>query len=335
MDTEILQKTVKGMLAQKKGILAADESNGTADKRLASVEIEGGEENRRRYRDLFLATPKMEEYVNGVILYDETLRQNTLDGTPFTELLQKKNVLIGIKVDEGRDDYGGEGESITKGLEGLPERVKEYFSMGARFAKWRAATVIGEETPTREVTEINSERMAKYSKICQEAGLVPIVEPEVLLNGEHTIEKCEEVTEEVLRTLFSFLEKENVFLPGLVLKTSMVLPGDKSGQEVDSEIIAQKTIDVLKMTVPEDVGGVVFLSGGQEPQEATKHLNDIAELEPLPWEITFSYARAIQGPALEIWKGKEENVEEARKEFIHRLKLNSLADQGKYKENLE
>lgn len=330
MDTEKLYSVVRKIFAPGKGILAADESNKTADKRLISINAEIGEENRRKYRDLFINTPHMEDFVSGIILYDETIRQTDPDGKLFTDTLKEKGVVIGIKVDTGTEEIESyEPELKTVGLGGLPERVKEYADMGAQFAKWRCVIQIGENIPSDKCLQENALGLVEYAKICQKGGLVPIIEPEVLLEGEHDIEKAEEVTEKTLKTVFEHIKNSEVDLSALILKTSMVVPGNKSGQTIDSKTVAQRTIEVLKKVVPADIGGVVFLSGGQEADEATIHLNDMAKMEPLPFEIAFSYARAIQGPAINIWQGKDENIEKSREEFLNRLKLNSLADQGK------
>lgn len=329
---EILKDTVSKMLQKGKGILAADESNGTADKRLGAIEVEGSEMNRRRYRDLFLSTDGIENYISGVILYDETIRQEALDGQLFVQKLNEKGIVPGIKVDTGaKDSIDFPGEKVTEGLDGLEARLKEYFDIGARFAKWRAVITISESLPTDKAIEVNAEILAKYSKKCQEAGIVPMVEPEVLLDGSHTMERAYEVTARVVKKVIEALKKEDVWLPGVILKTSMVLPGNKSGESKTPSEIAEATVRYLRESVPEELGGVVFLSGGQSPLEATENLDAIAKLEPLPWEIAFSYARAIQGPVLEAWKGKDENVEEARGVYIERLKELVEADQGKFR----
>lgn len=324
-----LHKTTELLMAKGKGILAADESNTTAAKRLTSVGVEDSEENRRLYRNLFLTTPGIEDYISGVILYKETLNQKNNEGVFFTESLNAKGIVPGIKVDGGAIDMPGfTGEKITEGLDGLGERVKEYYKAGARFAKWRAVITIGDGIPTPECIHANAIILALYSKICQEEGLVPIVEPEVLLSGKHTIDRSEEVTTNVVSQVFYQAKRYKVDLSAMILKTSMVLPGSEN-EKVTKERVGEATVRMLKNSVPEEVPGVVFLSGGQSPEDATYNLDAIADLEPLPWEIAFSYARALQGPSLEIWRGKEENVKAAQDKFIERLKESKKADLGK------
>lgn len=329
IEIEKLKSTVSKMMADGKGILAADESNATCNKRFQSLGIPETEEERRRWRELLLCAPGMEEYVSGVILYDETIRQSDSDGKLFTEILKEKGVLVGIKVDEGLQDYiDHTGETVTMGLNGLPARVQEYKSLGATFAKWRAAFKIGEFTPTDDAIRENAELLARYAVICQEHDIVPMVEPEVLLDGTHDIEKAKEVTTKVLKGLFESLAKHHVHLDGLILKTSMVLSGKDSENRADAKTVGEYTVNVLKECVPAEVGGVVFLSGGQTPDEATANFNEIAKHEPLPWKLAFSFSRAIQNDALAIWAGKVSNVELAREAYIERLKSNSQADQG-------
>lgn len=328
---EKINEIAKKLLTPDKGILAADESNGTADKRLASFDIEGGEENRRKYRELFLNTEGIEKYISGVILYDETMRQVGADDVTFPKHLSGLGIIPGIKVDTGAKDHSDfSREKITEGLEGLEDRLKEYYKMGARFTKWRAVVKIDEENnlPTEASILENAKRLAEYAKIVQENNMVPIIEPEVLLKGGHSIKKSEEVLEKTLQIVFDEIKKEDIDLSGLILKTSMVVPGDESGEAMDDKEVAKRTVRVLKNTVPENIGGVVFLSGGQNPQEARDNLNEIAKLEPLPFEIAFSFARAIQGPAMNIWRGKEENISAARKEFIKWLEFHTAADKG-------
>ncbi len=313
-----------------KGILAADESNASCNKRFAEYNIAGTEENRRRYRELLLTTPRIEKYVSGVILFDETIRQMTLDGELFRDLLKRKGILVGIKVDKGLEEFStGSKETITKGIEDLRSRLLDYKQMYATFTKWRAAFQISEHTPTDEAIQKNCEILVRYARVTQEAGMVPIVEPEVLIDGNHTIEKAHEVTEKVLETLFQELEKQEVYLGGLILKTSMVVAGDKSSFEVSHEVVAQHTSEVLRKVVPPHTGGVVFLSGGQSPQYAVHNLNEIAELGPYPWPVTFSFSRALQAPALDAWQGDDVNIGKAQELFQERLELNALARQGK------
>jgi len=329
INIEQLHQTVRKMLAPGRGLLAADESNKTAAKRLTSVGVENTEEMRRQYRDLFLSTEGIEKYINGVILYDETIRQKANGGTPFAELLEKKGIVPGIKVDMSTIDMPGfPGEKITTGLDGLRDRLKEYYEMGARFTKWRAVIAIGEGIPTQECIHTNAMILALYARIAQEEGFVPIVEPEVLLNGTHTLEKAEEVTTKTVSHVMYEIGRMRVDLSGVILKTSMVVDGGDDGITSSNKDVAESTVRMLKNTCPDNLGGVVFLSGGQSPEEAAQHLNAIAEKEPLPWELAFSYARAIQGPALKVWKGKKENVPVAREAFIEWLQKDVKADQG-------
>lgn len=325
-----LHTIAKQMVTPGKGILAADESGKTVrEKRFAPLGIEDSVEMHRQFRDLFLSTDGIEKYLSGVILHDETMRQNANDGTPFVELLQKKGIIPGIKVDGSTLDMPGfPGEKITAGLDGLRERLKEYYAMGARFTKWRAVITIGDGIPTQECIHTNSMLLALYAKTVQEEGMVPMVEPEVLLTGTHSLERAEEVTTETVSHLMYELERMNVDLSAVILKTSMVVDGGDDGITSTNEEVAAATVRMLKTSCPDNLGGVVFLSGGQSPDEATEHLNEIAKKEPLPWELAFSFARAIQGPALEIWQGKEENVEAAREEFMKRLEANKKADGG-------
>lgn len=330
MDTQIYD-TIKKLMEKGKGILAVDESNSTADKRLESVGASTGEEMRRRYRELFLSTDGIQNFVSGVIFYDETIRQNTNNGKSFPKHLEDVGVIPGIKIDEGaKDSPNFPNEKITVGIENLADRLPEYREMGAKFTKWRAVIEISEDKglPTSDAILENSIRMAKYAKIVQAHGMVPILEPEVLLDGNHTMSRSEEVLTKVLETLFQEIREEGVEIAGIILKTSMVVPGNKSGEEMNHSRVAEATVRVLKNCVPYGIGGVVFLSGGQSPEDARDNLNEIAKLEPLPFEIAFSYARAIQGPALKIWQGKEENVDKAREEFLKWLRYERQADLG-------
>ncbi len=336
MDIESLKQIASKMMQKGKGILALDESQKTAGKRLESIGVENTEENRRKYRDLFLNTVDIESYVSGVILHEETLFQSNADGVLFMKVLEEKGIIPGIKVDKGAVDFPGfPEEKITEGLDGLRDRLKAYYNQGARFAKWRAVISIGDGLPTPECIHTNTTILARYARLCQEEGLVPVVEPEVLLSGTHTLEQSEKVTTEVLQTLFYQLDRYRVNLEAVILKTSMVLPGDKSGIIVTPERIAEATVQMLKKSVPDNIPGVVFLSGGQGVISATEHLDAIADLEPFPWEIAFSYARAIQAPALKVWQGQESNIEEAQHEFIKRLSMNVAADAGVYTKELE
>ncbi len=338
IDTQKLTATVAHLLAPEKGILAADESNGTADKRLESFGIATGEDMRRKFRHLFLCTPGVEEFLSGVILYDETFWQDNCDGVPFRVALSEKGILPGIKVDIGAKDFPGFlGEKVTLGLDDLPERLKKYADAGAAFTKWRAVIKIDEATglPTTACIEANADALGRYAVAAQQFGLVPIVEPEVLLDGPHSQKTAEKVTARVLDAVMTKLQEYGAYLPGVILKTSMVIQGSKNTDESSPKEIADATVAVLKKNVSTEIGGVVFLSGGQTAVEATAHLDAIAEKDDLPWEIAFSYARALQESALTIWQGKDENVELARAEFTKRLRLNQLADSGDYDVSLE
>jgi len=339
INTNLLEETAKKLLAKGKGILAADESNGTADNRLESINLEGGEENRRRYRELFLCMDGLGDYVSGVIMYDETFWQKDCSGLhTFVQKLEKSGVVPGIKVDLGAKDFPGfPEERLTIGLDDLPERAREYSKHGARFTKWRAVIKIDEAKglPTEEAVEANADALGRYARIVQEAGLVPIVEPEVLLTGPHSLETSEKVTKYVVKKVFEKMDEYRVYIPGVILKTSMVINGNTNSDEASADEVANGTIRMLLESVPKEVGGVVFLSGGQTAVEATAHLDAIAEKEPLPFEIAFSYARALQQPALRVWKGKDENSEQARAEFKKRLELNQLADSGDYEIDME
>ena len=336
MDKKLLEKTARQMVQKGKGILAADETNRTAKKRLASIGMESTENTRRQYRDLFLNTPGIEKYLSGVILYDETLWQNDTNGKPFVDILEEKGITPGIKVDGGAKDFPGfPDEKITEGLDGLFERADAYYKHGARFTKWRAVIRITNKLPTETCIEANAHALARYVRVVQEANLVPIVEPEVLLEGNHTIETSARVISKTLKTVFATIEKYKGFLGGTILKTSMALPGSESGAKASPREVANYTVRCLKRSVPKEIPGVVFLSGGQTPEEATANLDAIAALEPLPWEIAFSYARALQGPPMEAWQGKPENIDMARKIFLKRLDLNIKADKGEYEEGME
>jgi fructose-bisphosphate aldolase class I len=324
-----LSLIVEKIMAPKKGILAADESNKTAGKRLEVIGVENTEENRRKYRELFLYTKDVENYLSGVILFEETLWQKGPDGKTFPEHLLELGILPGIKVDESTAGMpGSPDESITKGMDDLSERVFKYKEAHVAFSKWRAVFVISENSPTEEAIHANATLLALYAKTMQEQGIVPIVEPEVLLAGNHTLEQSRNVTGQVLKILFEKLNRYKVSLPHTILKTSMVLPGSESAERATDEEVAKATVTTLKEFVPKELGGVVFLSGGQSPLEATNHLAAIARLEPLPWPIAFSYARALQEPALSAWQGKEGNFPHAQSVFMETLKRNSAADQG-------
>ncbi|HEX2648979.1 MAG TPA: class I fructose-bisphosphate aldolase [Burkholderiales bacterium] len=336
MDQALLSKTAAAMVAKGKGLLAADESSGTCETRFKSVGVECTEENRRAYRGLLFTTPGIEQYVSGVILYDETVRQKTNDGVPFPDYLAKKGILPGIKVDTGAKNLAlCPGEKVTEGLDGLRERLAAYFKAGCRFAKWRAVITIGESIPSHTCLYANAHALARYSALCQEANIVPIIEPEVLLDGNHTIERCEEVTEATLRATYAALAAHNVSVEHVILKASMVVSGKANSRQAGVDEVAERTVRVLKRTVPAAQPGVVFLSGGQSDVNATAHLNAMVSQGGLPWPLTFSYSRALQNPALNTWKGSSANVGAAQRAFHHRAHMNGLAAQGKWKPELE
>jgi fructose-bisphosphate aldolase class I len=336
MDKALLAKTAAAMVARGKGLLAADESSGTCETRFKTVGVECTEESRRTYRGLLFTTPGVEQYLSGVILFDETLRQKTSDGTLFPEYLAKKGVLPGIKVDAGAKDLPlCPGEKVTEGLDNLPKRLAEYFRLGARFAKWRAVITIGEAIPSHTCIYANAHALARYAAACHEASIVPIIEPEVLLDGSHTIERCEEVTEATLRACYAALAAYNAAPEYTILKASMVVSGKHNARQAGVDEVAERTIRVLKRTVPAAQPGVVFLSGGQSDEAATAHLNAMAAVKGLPWPLTFSYSRALQNPALKAWKGQAGNVGAAQKAFHHRAHMNGLAAQGKWRPELE
>jgi fructose-bisphosphate aldolase class I len=331
-----LARIAKAMVAKNKGILAADESSGTITKRFNSIKIESTEENRRTYREMLFTAPGAADYISGVILYDETIRQKTKDGTPFPEYLTKKGIIPGIKVDTGAKPLALlKGETITEGLDGLRERLVEYYKLGARFAKWRAVIDIGDGVPTAFAIEANAHALARYAALCQENDIVPIVEPEVLMDGAHSIERCEEVTSTVLQTVFDQLFEHRILLEGMVLKPNMVISGKKAPNRAGPEQVAEATLRVLKRHVPPAVPGIAFLSGGQSSAEATLHLSLMNKTGPLPWSLTFSYGRALQDDALKTWAGQAANYAAAQKEMAKRAKLNSLATTGSYSSSLE
>jgi fructose-bisphosphate aldolase class I len=331
-----LIRIAKAMVAKNKGILAADESSGTITKRFTSIKIDSTEENRRTYREMLFTAPGAADYISGVILYDETIRQKTKDGTPFPEYLTKKGIIPGIKVDTGAKPLAGfKGETITEGLDGLRERLVEYYKLGARFAKWRAVIDIGDGIPTSFAIEANAHALARYAALCQENDIVPIVEPEVLMDGAHSLERCEEVTNTVLQTVFGQLFEHRILLEGMVLKPNMVISGKKAANRAGPEQVAEATLRVLKRHVPPAVPGIAFLSGGQSSAEATLHLSLMNKAGPLPWSLTFSYGRALQDDALKTWAGQAANYAAAQKEMSKRAKLNSLATTGSYSSSLE
>ncbi len=331
-----LHETVSLLMQEGKGILAADESNKSMNARLKARGITESAEVRRAYRDLLLTTPHIEHYVSGVILYEETLRQSTLLGDPFAHHLKNKGIQVGIKVDQGLlDNPETPGEQYTDGLSGLDQRLLEYKKQGASFAKWRAVFSVGNGLPTDADITIDTKALASYAINCIEAGVVPILEPEVLYDGSHSIDECESALRRVLTALYKELVNAEVDLGSTILKTSMVLPGKDSGVSVSYKDVATRTVAVLKDCVPEKVGGVVFLSGGQSALMATEHLNEMALIGPHPWPMTFSYSRALQDAALDAWKGDEANRDEAQRKFIHRLRMNILARDGQYTSSLE
>ena len=338
MNAQQLIDTAKKLLADNKGLLAMDESNPTCNKRFAKLGIPQTEEARRAYRELIVTIPGLSEAISGAILYDETIRQKKNDGTPFVKALLEAGIIPGIKVDAGATNLAGHpGEKITEGLDGLRERLVKYSDMGARFAKWRAVIVIGDGIPSRGCIEANAQALARYAALCQEAGLVPIVEPEVLMDGAHTLERCGEVTGEVLRTVFDQLCNQRVTLEGIILKPNMVLPGLTGPKQDAVDEVADATVGCLLRSVPAAVAGVAFLSGGQSAELASARLNamHVRFASRLPWALTFSFSRAIQQPALEIWRGEEANVPEAQQALLHRAECNQAARRGEYTAAME
>ena len=336
MDLEKLNQTAQAIVAEGKGILAADESDSTIKKRFDSIGVESTEEHRRAYRDLLFTTEGVEEYISGVILFDETIRQSSLDGTPFPKLLESKGVIPGIKVDIGAKPLAlAEGETITEGLDGLRARLEEYRELGARFTKWRGVISIGKNIPSEYCLWTNAHALARFAALSQEAGLVPIVEPEVLMDGDHSIERSFEVTSRTLHAVFTELRDQRVHPEGMLLKPNMVLSGYESPQQASHEQVAEETIRCFKRHVPAAVPGIVFLSGGQSDEDATANLNAMNAMGPHPWQLSFSYGRALQAPALKAWGGKEENVEAAQRAYYHRAKMNSAARTGMYAPEME
>jgi fructose-bisphosphate aldolase class I len=331
-----LETTARALVAEGKGILAADESDSTIKKRFDSIGVESTEENRRAYRDLLFTTEGAEEYISGVILFDETIRQSSADGTPFPQLLDAKGVVPGIKVDKGAKPLAlSPGETITEGLDGLRERLEEYRGLGARFAKWRATYSVGANTPSEYCVWTNAHALARYAALSQEAGLVPIVEPEVLMDGAHSIGESEKATGRVLQAVYTELHDQRVDFRGTLLKPNMVLSGYDATNRAGVGEVADATLDVLYRHVPAAVPGIVFLSGGQTDEDATAHLNAMNKRGPHPWQLSFSYGRALQAPALKAWVGKAENVEAAQRAFYHRAKMNGAARTGMYAPEME
>lgn len=337
--SERIEDIAQAMVAKGKGILAADESSGTIKKRFDSIGVESTETTRRDYREmLFRAEEAMRNYISGVILYEETLYQKAADGTPLVELIRNAGSIAGIKVDKGAKDLPGRpGETVTEGLDGLRERLAGYYEAGARFAKWRAVIAISDSLPSWAAIRANAHALARYAALCQEARIVPIVEPEVLMDGKpatHSIDRCAEVTELVLQTVFAELHEAGVKLEGMVLKPNMVIDG-KNARKAGVEEVAEKTVRCLKRTVPAAVPGIAFLSGGQSDEEATAHLSAMNSMGNLPWNLTFSYGRALQAAALAAWKGNNANFAAAQRAFVHRARMNGLAASGKWTQELE
>jgi fructose-bisphosphate aldolase, class I len=336
MASQDLSATARALVAKGKGILAADESFGTIEKRFKSISIASTEEHRRAYREMLFTTKDIGNYISGVITFDETLRHKGANGVPFPKLLDKAGVIPGIKVDTGAKDLAGyPGEKITEGLDGLRERLKEYHALGARFAKWRAVITIGNDIPTRFCIDANAHALARYAALCQETSIVPIVEPEVLMDGDHTGERCDEVTTTTLESVFFHLHAHRVSLEGMLLKPNMVIPGKKCATKWSAKQIAAATVRCFLRTVPAAVPGIVFLSGGQTPQEATANLNAMNAMGTHPWELSYSYGRALQDEALKAWAGKADAVVAGQKMFSHRGRMVSAARFGKYDEKME
>ena len=337
MNDRDLVAVAQAMVAEGKGILANDESTGTCKKRFEAVGVECIEENRRAYRDMLLTTPGLSEHISGAILFDETIRQATADGTPFAEYMAEAGMLPGIKVDAGAHPLAGHpGEKVTEGLDGLRARLEEYRGLGARFAKWRAVITIGQDIPSSACINSNAHALARYAALCQEAGIVPIVEPEVLMDGDHSLDDCFDVTEATLHELFSQLYEHNILLEGAILKASMVISGSKASDRADVDEVAEATVQCLLNTVPAALGGIVFLSGGQSDTEATAHLDAMNRMGGMPWPLSFSYGRALQAPALATWaENPAGNVAAAQRKLAHRARMNGLAAMGRYDPALE
>lgn len=330
-------ETAAAMVAPGKGILAIDESTGTCKKRFDSIGVECTENNRRDYRHMLLSAPDLGEHISGAILFDETLRQSSADGVPFTQIMQDNGIIPGIKVDKGAHPLAGfEGEKITEGLDGLRDRLAEYYELGARFAKWRAVITITDIAPSQACIEANCHALARYAALCQEAGLVPMVEPEVLMDGDHDIETAYEVTLLTLKTLFDQLFEQNVVLEACILKSSMVLAGSECAEQSSVDDIAEATLDCFYNTVPASLAGIVFLSGGQSEIEATENLDAMNRIGDLPWPLSFSYGRALQSSALKVWGANpQDNVSAAQAELLHRSRMNGLAAMGQYEAKAE
>jgi fructose-bisphosphate aldolase, class I len=336
MTTQDLTTIATAIVAPGKGILAADESSGTIEKRFRSIDVASTEEHRRAYRELLFATEGAGEFIGGVILFDETIRQAAADGTPFPVLLDRQGIIPGIKVDKGAKALAGfPGEKVTEGLDGLRGRLTEYRDLGARFTKWRAVITIGDGIPTGTCIDANAEALARFAALSQEAGLVPIVEPEVLMDGGHSIQRCFQVTADTLSAVFAALRRHRVHFDGMLLKPNMVLSGSDCPEQAGVQQVAEATVRCLRDNVPASVPGVVFLSGGQSDEVATAHLNAMNRLGPQPWQLSFSYGRALQAPALKAWKGEPANGPAAQRAYYHRAKLNGAARFGRYSEEME
>lgn len=336
MENNDLTSIANALVEPGRGLLAADESNPTIEKRFAAIGLESTEANRLAYRRLLLTTPSIEDFLSGVILFDETMRQAAEDGTPLPKVLTSKGIIPGIKVDRGAKPLAGhDGEKVTEGLDGLRERLAEYHELGARFAKWRAVIAIGSGMPTAACIEVNAHALARYAGLCQEAGIVPVVEPEVLIDGGHTIDQCRAATAETWYHLFSQLHRQGVMLEGTLLKASMVLSGKDCPDQASTEEVAEETVSLAREYVPAAVPGIVFLSGGQTPVQATEHLNAMNRLGDQPWQLGFSYARALQEPVMQTWRGDPAQAEAAQKALYHQAKLNSEAMLGRYHSDME
>ena len=337
MNIDALKSVAKAIVAKQKGVLAADESSPTIKKRFDSIKVESTEENRRRYREILFTADGIERYIGGVILYDETLRQSTRDGVPFPQLLSSRGIIPGIKVDKGAKALAlYPGDKVTEGLDGLRERLAEYKQLGAQFAKWRAVIEIDErDIPSAFGIRANAHGLARYAALCQEAGLVPIVEPEVLMDGAHGIERCEDVTAQALEAVFSELDAHRVVFEGMLLKPNMVIAGKKCARQAGVQEVAEATLRCLRRYVPAAVPGIVFLSGGQSAEDATDHLNAMNAMGAQPWEVSFSYGRALQAPVLAAWQGFESNAAAAQKALLTRCHMNGLARDGKYARAME
>ena len=331
-----LEEIARAMVAEGQGILAADESTGTMTKRLEGVGVESNEQNRRTFRELLVTTPDAGKKISGVILYDETIKQETGDGKPFPEMLKEVGILPGIKVDTGAKPLAGsDGETVTEGLDGLRERFEEYKDLGAKFAKWRGVIDIGDGKPTDYAIHVNAHALARYAKLAQEAGIVPIVEPEVMMDGDHTIDTAEDVSRRTLKAVFRELELQGVHLPGMVLKPNMVLAGYDNPDQPSAEEVAERTVNLFREVVPEEVPGIAFLSGGQTDERAAAHLSAMNKIDDVPWALTFSYGRALIGSPLKVWSGEADNAQKAQEAFAHRARMNAAARQGEYSEDME